>query len=66
VEGSDNDVVSGTVLEFAWRTEENHEKFSVRIAGLRAEIWSQDLPNTKQIGGNLIGFLSDHLSRASN
>jgi hypothetical protein len=29
-------------------TEKNHEKPPVRIAGLRAEIWNRDLPNTKQ------------------
>jgi hypothetical protein len=29
------------------RAEVNHENF-VRIAGLRAEIWTRDLPNTKQ------------------
>jgi hypothetical protein len=33
------------------QTEENHEKprkTSFRIANLRAEIWTRDLPNTKQ------------------
>jgi hypothetical protein len=29
------------------RTEENHERI-VRIAGLRAEIWTRYLPSTKQ------------------
>jgi hypothetical protein len=29
------------------QTEENHEENSVRIAGLRAEILTRDLPNTK-------------------
>jgi hypothetical protein len=28
-------------------TKENHEKNSVRIAGLLVEIWTQDLPNKK-------------------
>jgi hypothetical protein len=31
---------------FPGRTEENH-KTSVRTAGIRAEIWTRDLPNTK-------------------
>jgi hypothetical protein len=29
-------------------TEQSHEITSVRIADLRAKIWTQDLPNTKQ------------------
>jgi hypothetical protein len=30
-------------------TEESHENSSFRIPGLQAEIWTQDLPNTKQV-----------------
>jgi hypothetical protein len=29
-------------------TEDNYEKPLVRTAGLRAKIWTRDLPNTKQ------------------
>jgi hypothetical protein len=29
-------------------TEENHEKNSVGIADLRADIWNRDFPNTNQ------------------
>jgi hypothetical protein len=29
------------------KTEKNHEKIPVRIAGLRAVIWTQELPNMK-------------------
>jgi hypothetical protein len=35
------------LISLLGETEQNHEK-SVRIAGLRAKIWTLDLPSTKQ------------------
>jgi hypothetical protein len=37
----------GIIPAFAWKIEDNHEK-PVRIAGLWVEIWTWDIPNTKQ------------------
>jgi hypothetical protein len=36
------------IPEFIWREWGKHEKTSVKTAGFGAEIWIQDLPNTKQ------------------
>jgi hypothetical protein len=38
----------GTIPEFSWRNWERPQKTSHWIAGLRAENWTRDLPNTKQ------------------
>jgi hypothetical protein len=42
--------VEGTILfwHLPGRTEKNHKKTSARIAGLRVEILTQDLRNTKK------------------
>jgi hypothetical protein len=37
----------GTFPAFDWRDWGKTQKGSVTTAGLRAEIWTQDLPNTK-------------------
>jgi hypothetical protein len=36
------------VPEFAWRDLENPRKNSVTITGIRAEIWTRNLQDTKQ------------------
>jgi hypothetical protein len=38
----------GTITELAWRNWGTPRSPSVRIAGLRAEIWTRDLPNRKE------------------
>jgi hypothetical protein len=48
MEGSDRTLFYGTVIAFIEGTEENHENASTRMAGLRAAIYTRDLPNTKQ------------------
>jgi hypothetical protein len=41
-------LIKGTIPAFAQRYRVKPRKISVRIPGLRAEIWTLDLPNTKQ------------------
>jgi hypothetical protein len=48
MEGSGRDLTEGTIPEFAWRNWVKPWKQFVRIAGLRAEILTRDLQNTKQ------------------
>jgi hypothetical protein len=38
MEGSDRDLIQGTILEFSWRTEEIKLEPSVSTTGLRDEI----------------------------
>jgi hypothetical protein len=38
----------GSIPTFACSVSENSRKISVNVAGLRAEIWTRDLTNTKQ------------------
>jgi hypothetical protein len=39
----------GAITEFAWRDWGKSRIRSVRLAGLRAELWTLDLPNKKQV-----------------
>jgi hypothetical protein len=48
MEGSGRGLICDTILKFAWMDLGKPRKPSVRIAGLRAEIWIRHLPNTKQ------------------
>jgi hypothetical protein len=48
MEESGRGPTEGTTLAFAWRDWGKPRKNSVRIAGLQAEIWTRDLPHTKQ------------------
>jgi hypothetical protein len=47
MEGSDHDLILGTISAFAWRYWGQPRKSLVTTANLRAKIWNQDLPNTK-------------------
>jgi hypothetical protein len=46
MEGSVHGLIYGTILALPGGTEENHE--NLRMPGIWAEIWTQDLPNMKQ------------------
>jgi hypothetical protein len=46
MEGSGRDLIQSTIAAFGWRDWGKHE--NIRIAGLRHDIWTRDLPNTKQ------------------
>jgi hypothetical protein len=48
MEGSGRGLIWGTIVAFAWRDWGKPSKTSVRIAGLRADIWIRDLQNMKQ------------------
>jgi hypothetical protein len=48
MEGSGRGLIWGTMMTLAWRNSGKSRKPSVRIAGVRTEIWTRDLPNTKQ------------------
>jgi hypothetical protein len=47
LEGSGPSLILGIIPAFVGGTEENHENTSVRVASLRAEIWTRNLSNTK-------------------
>jgi hypothetical protein len=47
MEGSDRDLIEVTIPAFAWRDWGKPQKFSVRVASLRAEIWTRYLQNWK-------------------
>jgi hypothetical protein len=40
---------SCTIPPYAWKDWGNPRKTSIRIADLRVEIWTRDLPNTEQV-----------------
>jgi hypothetical protein len=48
MEGRDRGLIQGTTRHLPGETEENCENLSSRISCLWAEIWTVNLPNTKQ------------------
>jgi hypothetical protein len=48
MEGSDRGLIKGTITAFAWRDWGKSRKILISMAGLRAEIWTRYIPNTKQ------------------
>jgi hypothetical protein len=48
MERSGRGLTEGTIPVYSWRDWGKPRKSSVSIAGLRAEIWTRDFPNTKQ------------------
>jgi hypothetical protein len=48
VEGSGRGLMQGIIPAIALNGWEKPRKPAVMVAGLQADIWTQDLPNTKQ------------------
>jgi hypothetical protein len=48
LEASGRHLIKDTTPELTWRDRGKPRKISIPITGLRAEIWTQELPNTKQ------------------
>jgi hypothetical protein len=46
--GCGRNLIYGITQEFAWRDWGKLRKTYVRVAGLRAEIWTRDIKNTKK------------------